>query len=74
MMLTTDGEAARNGPEGSFVRTPSPSVGGGTHRRGSIGALGVQGRSPGTRFLPSAKKQSVFCFFCPLPLVLGEQL
>lgn len=63
MTKTTDRFGARYNPCGFGALAAFPWKGKPRSAADSEGSSGVQGLSPGTPFLPPAKKHSVLCFF-----------
>ena len=63
MTNTTDRFDARHNRRGYGAPTAFPWKGKPRSAAFSAGSMGVQGLSPGTPFLRSAKKHSVLCFF-----------
>lgn len=63
MTNTTDRFDACHNPPGYGTPTAFPWKGKPRSGAFSAGSMGVQGLSPGTPFLRSAKKHSVLCFF-----------
>lgn len=71
MTKTTDRFGARHNTCGCGAPTAFPWKGKPRSAADSEGSSGVQGLSPGTPFLPPAKKPSVFGFFCNFVCRLG---